>query len=355
MPSAAPLASNETLGVVIHSAKDLRIDRIQVPEVGSNEVEVAIGAGGICGSDLHYYLHGHIGPITLKQPMVLGHEIAGTITAIGRAVTTLKPGDRVAVNPSRACGSCQYCHAGLPNHCLDMVFYGSAMRFPHVHGGFRQRLVTPERQCVLLPPGFALEKAAFAEPLAVCLHAVERAGSLTGRIVLVTGCGPIGALTILAARHAGAERIIATDVTDSALDMAIKIGADEGINVATNPEKLTAFSANKGHFDVVFEASGNQAAIRMAMDVVRARGIIVLVGLGGESQLMINTAVNKEIDLRGSFRFDGEFDTAVKALVSGRIDPSPLLTDIFPIAEARRAFDLAADRSKAMKVQLSFS
>lgn len=354
-PENGASALSHTLAVMVHGAGDLRLEEVPVPALGPGQVQIAIAAGGICGSDLHYYRHGHIGPVVLRQPMVLGHEISGIVTGLGPEVSQLAIGARVAINPSLACGQCRFCRAGLAHHCLDMRFYGSAMRMPHVHGGFRRLLVAEARQCVALPPDFPLEKAAFAEPLAVCLHAVERAGPLAGRKVLVTGCGPIGALTILAARHAGAETIVATDIADPALALARRIGADHTINVAENLEELQAFSANKGHFDVVFEASGQESALRIAMEVVRARGILVLVGLGGETQLMINLAVNKEIDLRGSFRFDGEFDQAVRAIVSGRIDPMPLLSDSLPMAEAVQAFELAADRKRAMKVQINFS
>lgn len=348
-------SQRSTLGVVCHAARLLKVEPVPVPEIGDSQVELAIAAGGICGSDLHYYLDGRIGAIEVRQPFVLGHEFSATVTAIGRAVTALQVGDRVAVNPARACGTCSYCQAGLQIHCLNMLFYGSAMRFPHVSGGFRQTLVAEAVQCEKLPADFDLARAAFAEPLAVCLHAVERAGPLSGRRILVTGCGPIGALTIMAARYAGAGEIIVTDVSDSAIAMGLKIGADAGVNVAREPEKMTAFAANKGSFDVVFECSGHQSAIRSAMDVIRPRGILVLVGLGGETQLMINTVVAKEIDMRGTFRFGTEFRTAVQALVSGRIDPMPLLTEVVPFREAQRAFDLAADRSRAMKVQLAFT
>lgn len=347
--------SPTTLAIVCHGERDLRVEPFAVPELGDTDVELAVGAGGICGSDLHYYLEGRIGHILVREPFVLGHEIAATVTAVGRAVTAVKPGDRVAVNPSRACGRCHYCRNGLRHQCLDMFFFGSAMRRPHVSGGFRKILVADEMQCVKVPRDFPLEKAAFAEPLAVCLHAVERAGALSGRRVLVTGAGPIGALTIMAARSAGAAHITATDVSPKALAMARRIGADDGINVATDAAKLAALSADKGWFDVAFECSGNQSAMRGAMEVVKARGIIVIVGIGGEMPLMMNVAVAKELDLRGTFRFDWEFDAAVEALVSGRIDPMPLLTDIIPMEDAVRAFNLAADKSKAMKVQLSFA
>ena len=127
--------------VVIHAEKDLRVEPTTAPELGPRDVRVRIEAGGICGSDLHYYLHGGFGTIRVREPMILGHEIAGRVEAIGGEVSRVKPGDRVAVNPSRACGHCRYCQMGLQQHCTDMLFYGSAMRFPHVQGGFRDVLV----------------------------------------------------------------------------------------------------------------------------------------------------------------------------------------------------------------------
>jgi L-idonate 5-dehydrogenase len=228
------------------------------------------------------------------------------------------------------------------------------MRFPHVQGGFRQRLVAEERQCVPVPAHLALEKAAFGEPLAVCLHAVNRAGPLLGKRIMITGAGPIGMLTLLAARSAGAAEIIITDVADAPLSLAKKIGADEAVNVATQGETLKRFHADKGYFDVMFEASGDPAALRQGIECVRPAAVVVLIGIGGEASLMLNVLVAKEIDLRGTFRFDKEFDWAVDAIAYGRIDPSPLLTDVMPVRDAVKAFEHAADRSKAMKVQLSF-
>ena len=178
--------------IVIHGALDLRIEEREPSMPGPDEVSIAIRRGGICGSDLHYYQHGGFGTIRLKEPMILGHEIAGEIAAVGAKVTTLKVGDKVAVNPSRPCRVCVYCQRGLQNHCLDMLFYGSAMRMPHVQGAFRQSLVALESQCHKIASGVSLEEAAFAEPFAVTLHAIARAGALTNKRVLVTGCGPSG-------------------------------------------------------------------------------------------------------------------------------------------------------------------
>lgn len=343
-----------SLAVVIHAPHDLRVEEGSVAELGPTDVEVRVGAGGICGSDLHYFHEGGFGTVRLREPMVLGHEIAGTVAAVGPDVRNVRPGDKVAVNPSLPCEACRYCLAGLANHCLDMRFYGSAMRFPHVHGGFRQRLVAQERQCVAVPADVPLEKAAFAEPLAVCLHAVSRAGPLLGKRVLITGAGPIGMLTLLAARHAGAGELVITDVAEAPLALARRIGADRALHVAAEKDAMASYEADKGTFDVMFEASGNPAALRQGIAAVRPRGVVVLIGIGGEASLMLNVLVAKEVDLRGTFRFDAEFAWAVDAIASGRIDPTPLLTEVVPLARAREAFDLASDRTRAMKVQLSF-
>ena len=192
--------------------------------------------------------------------MILGHEIAGTVARVGAEVASVKPGQRVAVNPSRPCGACRYCQEGKQNHCLDMRFYGSAMRFPHVQGGFREVLVCDEAQAVPVPPAMSAAQAAFAEPFAVCLHAVNRAGPLLGKRVLVTGAGPIGALTVIAARRAGALEIVATDVADAPLAAPRKVGADATVNVSEK-DALARYGADKGYFDVMFEASGNAAAL----------------------------------------------------------------------------------------------
>ena len=344
-----------SLAVVIHAPRDLRLEEIEVPALGPKGVEVRIGAGGICGSDLHYYQDGGFGTVRIKEPMVLGHEIAGTVTAVGELVEKVAPGDKVAVNPSRPCNACRYCLQGLPRHCLNMLFYGSAMRFPHVQGGFRQLLVAEERQCVKVPPELPLEKAAFGEPLAVCLHAVNRAGPLLGKKVHDHRRGPD--------RHADASR---RPQRRRGRDRhhrrrrraALARQADRrrrgGERRDAGRDAMKRFHADKGHFDVMFEASGNPAALRQGIECVRPAAVVVLIGIGGEASLMLNVLVAKEVDLRGTFRFDKEFDWAVDAIAHGRIDPSPLLTDVMPVRDAVKAFEHAADRSKAMKVQLSF-
>jgi L-idonate 5-dehydrogenase len=341
--------------VVAYAAKDLRIEEVATPEVGPYEVLMRVGFGGICGSDLHYFNHGGFGAVRLREPMILGHEVAATVEEVGAAVTRVKPGDRAAVSPSLPCNACKYCLMGRQNQCVDMRFYGSAMRMPHIHGAFREALVCPEEQVYRISDGTSLEMAALAEPLAVCVHAVRQSGELVGRRVLVTGCGPIGALVMLAARRAGALEIVVTDLTDATLQFAQKIGADRTVNTSSDPDALASYAQNKGYFDAAFEASGAASALRKCIETVRPGGVIVQLGLGGgDTSVPLQMVTAKELQLRGSFRFHEEFGVAVDYIDKGMIDVKPLISATLPFTQARDAFELANDRSRSMKVQLAF-
>ena len=186
----------QTRACVLHAQEDVRIETCEVGEMGPQQVLVRIGAGGICGSDIHYYWEGGIGTIRVTEPITMGHEVAGVVEAVGANVTRVRPGDRIAVCPSRPCGKCKFCLDGEQQHCLEMQFFGSAMRKPHTHGGFRDRLIAEEFQCEPMGDKVSLGEAACTEPLAVGVHAVNQAGNLMGKRVLVTGAGPIGALLI---------------------------------------------------------------------------------------------------------------------------------------------------------------
>ncbi|MEM7749888.1 MAG: L-idonate 5-dehydrogenase [Pseudomonadota bacterium] len=341
--------------VVIHAPHDLRVDDLPQDDLGSGQVRVAVERGGICGSDLHYYHAGGFGTVRIQQPMILGHEVSGRIVELGSGVDRLKVGQLVAVNPSLPCGQCQYCQAGAQNHCIDMRFYGSAMRMPHVHGAFRQNLVAEASQCHVVPDGMTATAAAMAEPLAVCLHAVNQAGPLVGKRVLVTGSGPIGVLCAMAARRAGAVEIIATDVAPEPLAIMRKAAADDAINIANEPDALKRFEADKGYFDVLLEASGNRVALVGAFNALKPGATIVQVGMGDDAALPLNTIVAKEFALKGTFRFHLEFGHAVELMAKGLIDVEPLVTATMQYDEAIAAFDLAGDRSKAMKVHLAFA
>ncbi len=340
--------------IVAHAAKDLRIEEVEAPALGPEDIRVRIAFGGICGSDLHYYNHGGFGAVRLREPMILGHEIAGVVEAVGRECRRVRVGERVAVSPNVPCNRCRYCLEGLQNQCLDVRFYGSAMRFPHIQGAFRESLVCLESQAHRVPDDVSLAEAAMAEPLAVALHATRRSGSLMGRRVLVSGCGPIGALVVMAARRAGAAEIVATDIADGALGFAARVGADRVINVAREPAALSAYAADKGTFDALFEASGAEAALRAGIEVVRPRGVLMQLGLGGDMTVPINLITFKELDLRGTFRFHEEFALALEYMGKGLIDVKPIITATAPLDKAVDAFELAGDRSRSMKVQIAF-
>lgn len=340
--------------IVIHAARDLRIEDQPEESPGPGQVLLAMAVGGICGSDLHYYNHGGFGTVRLREPMILGHEVSAYVLALGPGVTGLEVGQLVAVSPSRPCGACRYCLEGLPNHCLSMRFYGSAMPFPHIQGAFRERLVADAAQCVPadgLTPG----EAAMAEPLAVVLHATRRAGGIVGRRVLVTGCGPIGVLAILAARRAGASEIVATDLSDFTLGIARDAGADRVVNMGSEPDGLARYGADKGHFDLLYECSGAAPALAAGIAALRPRGVMLQLGLGGDMTLPLQALTAKELDLRGSFRFHEEFATGVGLMRDRLIQVAPLITQTLPLAQAVAAFDLAGDRSRAMKAQIVFS
>ncbi|MQX38431.1 L-idonate 5-dehydrogenase [Roseospira navarrensis] len=340
--------------IVCHGPRDLRIEERETPVAGPDEVLVRVEAGGICGSDLHYFNNGGFGAIRIKEPMILGHEVAGRIAAVGPEVSGLEVGALVAINPSRPCGHCVYCRRAQYNQCLEMRYYGSAMRMPHVQGAFSEMLVAKAWQCEVLPEGITAAEAAFAEPFSVALHAVNRAGRLIGKRVLVTGAGPIGALAVAAAKLHGALEVVATDIVDEALERAAAVGADRVINVATHGADLAAYGADKGSFDAVIEASGTEVAMRAALDVIRPRGRLIQLGLGGEVSLPQNQIVAKEIELCGSFRFHEEFAWAVELIGARRVPLGPLLTGTFPVADAVAAFESAGDRRTAMKVQIAF-
>ncbi len=340
--------------IVIHAAHDLRIEESVVEAPGPGQLRLRLATGGVCGSDLHYYSHGGFGAVRLKQPMILGHEVSAFVEELGAGVTGFAVGQLVAVSPSRPCGACRYCTEGLLNQCLHMRFYGSAMPFPHIQGAFREVLVADATQCVDAT-GLTAGEAALAEPLAVTLHATVRAGGMLGKRVLVTGCGPIGVLAILAARRAGAAEIVATDLSDFTLGLAARMGADRVMNTASTPDALAGYGSDKGYFDVLYECSGAGRALAAGIAALRPRGVILQLGLGGDMTLPMMAITAKELDLRGSFRFHSEFAVGVGLMQKGLIDVKPLITHSVAMDDAESAFKLASDRTQAMKAQIVFS
>ncbi|GEC04407.1 L-idonate 5-dehydrogenase [Streptomyces spinoverrucosus] len=339
------------LGCVIHGAGDLRVEDLPVPAPGTGEALIAVRYGGVCGSDLHYWRHGGVGDFRLREPMVLGHEVVGTVVSYGAGAAGPLPGTAVAVHPATPCGACPECLGGRRNICRDTRYLGSAARIPHVQGGFAAHIAVPAEQLRPLPPGLDLRRAALAEPLSVALHAVRRAGDVAGKHVLVTGTGPIGCLVVAAARAAGAAHVTVTDLLPTALAYARTAGADTVVR-ADDP----ADPGWPAEADVAIEASGVAAGLDTCLRLVRRGGVVVQLGMlpPGQTPFAGNLVVSREIELRGAFRFDAEFDDAL-ALLAAERSFDGLISAVVPMREAESAFGLAADRGRSCKVLLDFA
>jgi L-idonate 5-dehydrogenase len=344
------LKVDKMLACLVYGAHDIRVEAVEEQPIGTDDVEVAIAVGGICGSDLAYFAKGAVGDFVLREPMVLGHEVVGTVARTGERIDPGLVGRRVAINPGKTCGVCELCLAGKSNICENVIFLGSAARFPHVQGGFRERLVVGAAQLVSLPDQLAFEDAVFAEPLAVAIHACHRAGDLRGRRVLVIGAGPVGSLVTLVAHHFSCDDITVTDLFDSPLRTAAQAGATRTINVSGGGVDI-------GKADVVFEASGSPVGLATALQSVARGGTVVQVGLlpSGSISTPANLIVSKHLDVYGSFRFTGaEFNEAV-TLLAGGLDVAPFVTARMGIQSAVEAFTLASNRAESVKVQLAIA
>ena len=338
-----------TLTCRIHAARDLRLEQLDTPALGPHDVRLRLGAAGICGSDLHYWQHGRVGAFEVREPLIPGHEASGVVQAVGSAVTRVAPGDRVAINPSHPCGHCNYCRSGRGNLCRKMFFLGSASVFPHAQGLFRDDFVMGEAQLTpITETDIGLGEIACAEPLSIGLHALHRAGPVLGETVFITGGGTIGCMTVLAARLAGAARIVVGDVMDRPLTMAQRVGADDILRTDQTPLTQLADLA-----DVAIECAGHPAALATCLAAVRRGGRVMQVGtLPAEVPFPANSVMARELDYRGVFRAHLAFDWAVQAIRSRRVDVRPLITAQLPLSDAAAAFVLAADKTRSTKVQL---
>lgn len=341
--STTPLT---TEALVIHSKGDLRLDTVPLPALNSGQVLVRPAWGGICGSDMHYFLHGGVGASVLREPMILGHEVSGIVEAIASGETRFRVGEAVAIHPARPCGHCPECERGERHLCRNMKFFGSAAFLPHTDGGFRREMVVDSAQLYALPEGLDVRRASLAEPFAVALHAIARAGDVKGRSVMVQGAGPIGALIVAGLKVAGAAQIIATDLQDFALEIASNLGATKTINKATQK--------NEDEYEIVFEATGVAPALTTAISRTRKGGTLVQVGMfaPGNVPAPLAQLIVREIDFRGSFRFDEEFGQALKILAANPWIADGLITHSFPLDRFEEAFTASLDRTSSSKVLL---
>jgi len=335
--------------VVVHGAGDLRVDERPDPTPGPGEVLIAMEWGGVCGSDLSYWRHGASGTAVLSQPLVLGHEVAGRIAAVGAGVTGQEIGRPVTVHPAELVGDGCLPEriAGRTNLYPRIRYFGSAAFDPHTDGGFSELRVVRADQVRPLPATVSTEHGALAEPLAVALHAVHRAGDVAGRDVVVNGAGPIGSLVVAAAKYRGAASVVAADLSDASLAVAKAMGADEVRNLAaadTLPEDA----------ELVFEASGAAAALGNVLRATARGGTLVQVGNlpGTAVSAVLGDLVTREITWVWAYRFIEEITDALAAMRDG-LDVAPLITHRFGLEQAEQALAVAADRSSgSSKVML---
>jgi L-iditol 2-dehydrogenase len=330
------MADEKMTAVFLDEAHEMRTDRIPAPSPGPGQALVAIRSVGICGSDVHYYEHGRIGPYVVEEPLILGHECAGEVIALGEGVKTLREGDRVAIEPGVACRRCHYCKEGRYNLCQELTF----MATPPDHGALCEYVAWPEDFLYRLPEGVTNEMGAMIEPLSVGMHAVNLVDLSAGEDVCVLGAGPIGQLAMAAARAAGAGTVSIVDLAQDRLEFAVEYGASRTVNAAEQDvEEALGDSA-----DVVLDCVGLPKTIKQSIAIARPGGRIAWVGMAGEeADVPLPAVQSKELLMTGVWRYANVYPTAVDLMAAGRLDPKPLITHRFSFPdEVEQAFQFAA-------------
>jgi L-idonate 5-dehydrogenase len=339
---------------VLHGARDIRIEPYRQPALHPGMVLLRTRRVGICGTDLHYYEHGFNATFVPDRPFILGHELTAEVAEVAADVETVKVGQRVTVNPARACGFCAYCKSGQINLCRGTIMLGSASTTPPTDGALAEFVTVRADQCHLLPPDMDDGIGAMMEPLSVALHAVKRAGTVSGKRVLVTGAGTIGLLVAMTARAFGAVPVAISDIVAARRKKAIELGVDAALDPAARDLTDQVRELTGLGFDMVFEASGAPPALRAAFDLVRPGGTIVQIGTVGTAEIPIpvNQLMVREINFRGSMRYGDTFDEAIQLVAAGRIHVSSLINSVFALEDSVKALHFAADKSLALKVQI---
>jgi L-idonate 5-dehydrogenase len=345
------------LAAVLHGIKDLRVEERPVPELAPGKVLLRIRRAGICGTDVHYFEEGRFGSFAMSAPFILGHEITGEVVAVGDGVTQPPVGQRVVVNPAWQCGQCDYCRSGRGNLCRRVRMLGSASTRPPTNGAFSEFLLIGAEQCFPVPDEVDDGLAAMMEPFAVALHALRRAGSVAGKQVIVTGGGPIGLLTAIAARAYGATTIALSDPVAERRQMAIRAGADRALDPTDASFQEQVVTLTGDGFDLLFEASGAPSAIKQAFEGVRRGGTLVQIGVFSppEIPLPINQLMVRELQFVGSFRYGNVWEEAIRLVASGRVNLRPLISQVLPLRQATKALALACAKAGVVKVQLDLN
>ncbi|KAK7946337.1 L-iditol 2-dehydrogenase [Apiospora aurea] len=378
------MSSSEVRASVLHGAKDLRVETRTLPAPSATEVQVAVQATGLCGSDLHYFSHYRNGDIIVREPMTLGHESAGVVTGVGADVEHLQVGDRVALEVGLPCEDCALCKEGRYNICKGMRFRSSAKAFPHFQGTLQERINHPAKWVHKLPESVTLEQGALVEPLSVAMHARDRAQLKPGSTVLVLGAGAVGLLCAAACKASGAKAVIIADIQEDRVNFAVQNGfADVAIVVLmarpqTIEDKLAyakelaarvisskagAGDEEVGEVGVTFECTGVESCMQTAIYATQAGGKIMIIGMGTPIQtLPISAAALREVDLVGVFRYANNYPEVINMLPAKNAalpDVAKLVTQRFEgLDKIPEAFDMAgkvkdADGNLVLKVVVS--
>ncbi|GAB2265277.1 hypothetical protein Dimus_000344 [Dionaea muscipula] len=350
-------AGEENMAAWLLGVNTLKIQPFKLPPLGLHDARVRMKAVGICGSDVHYLKSMRCADFIVKEPMVIGHECAGIVEEVGSEVKSLVPGDRVALEPGISCWSCDHCKGGRYNLCPEMKFFAT----PPVHGSLANQVVHPADLCFKLPDNVSLEEGAMCEPLSVGIHACRRAEVGPETRVLVMGAGPIGLVTVLAARAFGVPRIVIVDVDDYRLSVAKELGADEVVKVSTSlqdlPEEVARIHKVMGtEVDVTFDCAGFTKTMSTALRATRAGGKVCLIGMGhGEMTVPLTPAAAREVDVIGVFRYKNTWPLCLEFISSGKINVKPLITHRygFSQSEIEEAFETSANGGTAIKVMFN--
>ncbi|KAK7315389.1 hypothetical protein VNO77_33935 [Canavalia gladiata] len=347
----------ENMAAWLIGINTLKIQPFNLPTLGPHDARVRMKAVGICGSDVHYLKTMRCADFIVKEPMVIGHECAGIIEEVGSEVKNLVAGDRVAIEPGISCWRCEQCKLGRYNLCTDMKFFAT----PPVHGSLANQIVHPADLCYKLPENVSLEEGAMCEPLSVGVYACRRANVGPETNVLIMGAGPIGLVSILAARAFGAPRIVITDVDNHRLSVAKSLGADDIVKVSTNiqnvsQEVMQIRKAMGAGVDVSFDCVGFDKTLSTALSATQPGGKVCLVGMGhSEMTIPLTAAAAREVDVIGVFRYRNTWPLCIEFLRSGKIDIKPLITHRFGFSqkEVEEAFETSARGGNAIKVMFN--
>lgn len=342
------LTSGQNLSFILDKPLSVSFAQRPKPSLASpHDVLVAINYTGICGSDVHYWQHGAIGHYVVKEPMVLGHESAGTVVEVGSEVKTLALGDRVALEPGYPCRRCADCRAGHYNLCPDMVFAAT----PPYHGTLTGFWSAPADFCYKLPDNVSLQEGALIEPLAVAVHIVNQAAIRPGQTAVILGAGPVGLLCAAVATAYGASKVVSVDIVQSKLDVALKLKVathaylSQRVSAEDNAKAIREQADLPRGADVVIDASGAEPSIQAALHTVRVGGTYVQGGMGkADINFPIMALCLKEVTAKGSFRYGaGDYELAVKLVASGKVDVKSLINGVVPFEKAEEAFQKVKD------------